>query len=282
MPELPEVETIRRQLQIFLVGHKIIKVEVNFRKTLKDGEEYLKEGKIVAVKRIGKVLIINLDNSYSALIHLKMTGQLLYKGPNLKTKNSLSEKIIGGVPGKHTHVIFYLDKGGILYFNDYRKFGWVKVMETKKIKENELVGKMGPEPLKDFKLDYFKSILSKSNKPIKLTLLDQSKIAGLGNIYVNDILWLSKIDPRRKTSSLSQQEQINLFKNIGVVLKVAISKKGSSENAYVTPDGGEGSYHEHFLAYGRKGEACRNKCGARIEKIKLGGRGTYYCPKCQK
>jgi formamidopyrimidine-DNA glycosylase len=282
MPELPEVETIKRQLQVFLVGHKILKVTVNFRKTLKEGEDNLLNGKITRVKRVGKVLILNLNNTYSALFHLKMTGQLIYQGPNLRSKNKLSEKVIGGVPGKHTHVVFHLDKGGVLYFNDYRKFGWVKVLKTKNINENELVGKMGPEPLKDFTLNYFKEILTKSKKPIKLFLLDQSKIAGLGNIYVNDILWLSKIDPRRPTSSLKNKEQEELFNNIGVILKTAIEKKGSSENAYVTPDGGEGSYHKHFLIYARKGESCRNNCGAKIEKIKLGGRGTYFCPKCQK
>lgn len=282
MPELPEVENIRIQLENFLVGHKVEKVKVNYRKTLPEDEEKLVGGKIIKVNRYAKALSVDLDNDYSFVMHVKMTGQPIYRGPNLKNPPELSKKIVGGVPGKHTHVIFYLDKGGILYFNDYRKFGWIKVVKTKDLGNLDFINKLGPEPLDGLTEEMFKEILKTSGKGIKVLLMDQSKISGVGNIYANDALFLAKVYPSRKSSSLSEKEMVSLYHAIEDVLKNGLKFHGASEQAFVTPDGKTGEYQEHTLVYDREREDCLNKCGGKIKKIKLGGRGTYFCPSCQK
>lgn len=282
MPELPEVETIKRGLDKYLVGHAIKEVEVRFRKTLKEDEDKLKGGKIIAVRRFSKVIAIDLDNGYTALMHLKMTGQPLYRGPNLKNPPEFSAKVIGGVPGKHTHVIFHLDKGGAFYFNDYRKFGWIRVVKTVEVEKTKFIEKLGPEPFRDLTEKKFIEILSKHKTPIKMLLMNQEKIGGVGNIYANDALWEAKIYPKRASNDLSLKEKKALFKAVIDVLKKSIKTKGSSENAYVTPEGGEGKYQNYFLVYDRKGDLCPRCKKAKIEKMKFGGRGTYFCPVCQK
>src|SRR3989344_2783584 len=174
MPELPEVETIRIQLDKFLIGHTVEKVEVKNRRILASGENLLIGGKVIKVRRFGKVTVVDLDNGYSFLVHVKLTGQFIYRGPNLKKPLNLSNKVVGVVPGKHTHVIFYFDRGGILYYNDIRQFGWIKIVQSAKLKaQNEFIGKLGPEPLVTksssgqtvLTLDLFKNILSKSKRP---------------------------------------------------------------------------------------------------------------------
>ncbi len=295
MPELPEVETIRRGLEKYLVGHTIERVEVRTRKSLQSGEDKLIGGKIAGTRRFGKVLIIDLDNGYSALIHLKLTGQTIYRGPNLKSPLGLSKKIFGGLPGKHTHVIFHLDKGGKLYFNDYRKFGWIKVVKTDDVEKTPFIEKLGPEPFvgtqgKPFgysgqvflTLELFRKILGRGKAPIKLLLMDQEKIGGIGNIYANDALWKAKVNPKRPANSLSLSEQKDLFDAIIYVLKKSLETGGSSENAYVTSEGGEGAYQNYFLAYNQQGKLCPRCKKAKIEKIQFRGRGTYFCPVCQK
>src|SRR3989344_4242765 len=155
MPELPEVETIRLQLQLFLIGHKIEDVEIRYAKKFSGNKKYLSGGKIKEIRRFGKAQSIDLDNGYSILIHIKMTGQLIYAGPNLN-KFILSKKIIGGVPGKHTHIIFHLSKGGKLYFNDARKFGWLKVVKSNEVEKDDFIARLGPEPFKNLNFDNFK------------------------------------------------------------------------------------------------------------------------------
>lgn len=293
MPELPEVETIRKGLEKYLVGHKIEKLDAHY-KNFEGNAKALESGGVKAIRRFGKVLSIDVDNGYSVVIHIKLTGQLIYNGPNLKASGQLSKKVIGGVPGKHTHVIFHLDKGGILYYNDVRKFGWVKVVKTKDVGKVGFIQKLGPEPLvvprqardssrqATLTLDLFKKILSKSGRPIKVLLMDQTKIGGVGNIYANDALWLAGINPSKQASKLDSTERTKLYEAILTVLKEGLKRGGASELSYVTPDGNEGSYQEHFLAYGRKDELCDRCHKAKFIKITLGGRGTYYCPVCQK
>ena len=286
MPELPEVETIRLQLNKFLVGHKIEEIEVKVAKMFSGEKNKAIGTRISGTRRFGKVLVIDLDNGYSILFHLKLTGQLIYQGPNLPTTNDqrlMSPKILGGVPGKHTHIIFHLDKGAKLYFNDVRKFGWVKVVESKELTVgSKLLGNLGPEPMKDLTLEKFKQILSKSSRPVKIILMDQAKISGVGNIYANDALFLAKIRPERKASSLIAVEAEVLLRNIEKVLKKGIKTSGASDQYYVTPDGSEGQYQEHFLVYGQEGNLCKNCKKQRIRKTFLAGRGTYFCPGCQK
>lgn len=268
MPELPEVETIRTQLEKFLTGREITRVEVRSRKILAKGEKELLGGKITDVRRFGKVIVIDFDNGYSALVHLKLTGQLVYRGVNL--------------PGKHTHVIFSFSGGKKLYFNDLRKFGWIKIVKGEEVIADSFIGKLGPEPFKDLTLEKFKEILSKSSQSIKIILMDQAKISGIGNIYANEALWLARIDPRRAPKNLKTEEVKRLYDSIHSVLKNGLKWGGASDQAYIQPSGEEGKYQEHFLVYGREGELCISCKKTKIEKIKLSGRGTYFCPFCQK
>lgn len=303
MPELPEVESIRIKLEKYLIGHKVEKVKVNYAKALQGDPKKLTGGKVEKIRRFGKVLSIDLDNGYSAVIHIKLTGQLIYRGPNLKNPPSLSKKVVGGVPGlpakaskmragKHTHVVFELDKGGVLlddksqraalYYNDVRKFGWIKIVKTGQVQEIDFIKKLGPEPLDGLTFKKFKEILGSTRRSIKTLLMDQSKIGGVGNIYANDALWKAKIHPERPADKLKEDEIKKLYKAIEEVLKAGLKYEGASELAFVMPDGEEGSYQDHSLVYGREGESCRRHKDTKVKKKKVAGRGTYYCPACQR
>lgn len=282
MPELPEVESIKLQLNKFLVGHTITDLTVNYQKTFKGSRKDIIGGKVKDVRRFGKALVIDLSNNNSIIIHVKMTGQLIYRGPNLKNTKTLSDKVKGGLTGKHTHVIFDLDKGGKLYFVDYRKFGWIDTVDTNNVEKSSFIGKLGPDFIKDLTEAEFENILSKSSQKIKLVIMDQEKVSGVGNIYANDALFLARIKPDRKSSSLSKKETETLYRSIKSVLEKGIKYGGASELAFVTPDGTEGNYQKHTLVYGRQGESCPNGCHGKIKKVKMGGRGTYFCPNCQK
>lgn len=283
MPELPEVENIRLQLERFLCPprgkHTLTKIEIHSPKLLEGEIKNVQGTEVAGVRRFGKLLAIDFKNGYSIACHVKMTGQLVYRGPNLSKPPKLSPKV-GDIPGKHTHVVFSFDRDGKLYFNDYRRFGWLKIMPTKEIAKLPFVAKLGPEPLKNLDRGKFAEILRKSRKPIKNLLMDQSKIAGVGNIYANDALWLSRLDPRKPASKLVGIETNKLFAALEQVLKLGLEKGGASENSFVRPDGSGGSYQKYTLVYGRAGQLCKN-CGSKIEKFTLAGRGTFWCPKCQ-
>jgi len=282
MPELPEVESIRLQLEKFLVGHKIENVLVANPKIFNENPKNLIGAKFIAIRRFGKVLVMDLDNDLSLVAHVKLTGQFIYRGLNLKKSPSLSKKVTGGLGGKHTHVIFELNRGAKLYYNDVRRFGWIKAVKTKDLKkENKFIANLGPEPLKDLTLAKFKEILGKTRRAVKVVLMDQSKIGGIGNIYANDALWLSKISPKRPANSISEVETKKLFNAVEKVLKTGLKYGGASELAFVRPDGTEGDYQSHSLVYGRTGEMCKSCKKEKIKKEMLGGRGTYFCEKCQ-
>jgi formamidopyrimidine-DNA glycosylase len=281
MPELPEVEAVRLQLTKYLVGHTIKNVVVKTKKVFPDDPGKVVNAKIIGLRRFGKLLVIDLSNDYSLLMHFKLTGQPIYRGPNLKSPPKLSNKVFGGVPGKHSYVIINLDKGGVFYYNDLRKFGWIKIVPTSKVESESFVKNLGPEPLKDLTLEKFKQVISKTQRAIKIVLMDQTKIAGVGNIYANDTIWLDGISPKRPANKLTPKEMVSLFNSVIKVLKDGINKGGSSEHAFVTPDGAEGHYQDFTLVYDKKGEKCK-RCHSEIKKIQLGGRGTYFCPKCQK
>ena len=188
---------------------------------------------------------------------------------------------MGGIPGKHTHVVFELDKGGFLYYNDVRRFGWIKIVKSDKLQVTGFIGKLGPEPFRDLTLEHFKRVLSKTKRAIKVVLMDQTKIGGVGNIYANDALWLAKIDPKRPANELQSDEVTELYEAIHEVLKAGMKYGGASELAFVTPDGKEGEYQKHTLAYGHQGEPCSRCHKAKFTKYFLSGRGTYVCPFCQ-
>ncbi|MCL5019851.1 MAG: bifunctional DNA-formamidopyrimidine glycosylase/DNA-(apurinic or apyrimidinic site) lyase [Patescibacteria group bacterium] len=287
MPELPEIETIKLGLRKYLIGHTITDVKVNIPKMFIGKKEDVLGAKITGLKRIGKGLIIELDNGYLLAVHLKMTGQLVFRDKN--TQNLVLSKKVGGdiLPSKYTHIIFTLDNA-TLYYNDLRRFGWIRVLKKDELMQMPFFKEMGPEPKvaddlagKELTFDYFKSVLLKSKLPIKVLLMDQKKIGGIGNIYANDALFKAGIDPRRKGKTLSEEELDKLYKAIFYVLEKSLEYGGSSDENFVNALGQEGAYQNHTLVYGKKGQKC-SKCGAIIEKIQLGGRGTYFCEKCQK
>lgn len=280
MPELPEVEAVKSQLNSFLVGHKIEKVIVNTPQVIEGSVDNLVGGKVKKVRRFGKALSIDLDNGYSLVAHIKLTGQFIYRGPKLSSPK-LSKKVTGGLGGKHTHMVFHLDKDAKLFYNDVRKFGWIKIIKTKNVESIKFIQNLGPEPMDGLTIEYFKEILGKTRRNIKTLLMDQAKIGGVGNIYANDALWLSRINPSCPASSLSEEEAEKLYKAVIKVLKEGIKRGGASELAFVTPDGGEGNYQKHFLAYGQQGKLCSQCKKVKIKKIMLSGRGTYFCPACQ-
>ncbi|MCL5019419.1 MAG: bifunctional DNA-formamidopyrimidine glycosylase/DNA-(apurinic or apyrimidinic site) lyase [Patescibacteria group bacterium] len=280
MPELPEVETIKLGLQKYLAGHKILDVRVKVPKIFQGNAKNVIGVKVEKIERVGKGLIIELSNDYAMAIHLKLTGQIIYHGEETR-KIHLSNKTGGDLPSKYTHVIFTLDKGAYLYYNDLRRFGWIKVIKKDEVKNLPFFKEMGPEPFKDLTFSKFAKIIKNSNSPVKIVLMDQKKIGGIGNIYANEALFLAKIDPRLKTKDISDKELNKLYGSILEVLKRGIKYGGSSDVNFVNALGEDGQYQNHFLAYGRKGKKCFN-CKGVVYKIVLGGRGTYFCPACQK
>ncbi len=286
MPELPEVETIKKELQKALPGKVISGIDILWPKTVSPVsptkfKKLISNQKILNLDRRAKMLIINFANNISLLIHLKMTGQLI-----LVPKNG---KIITGghptndiqTPGKHTRLIFSFKDDSKLYFNDLRKFGWVKILD-KKLKKH-LETKVGIEPLsKEFNPLILEKIFKKyPNRTVKQILLDQILIAGIGNIYADESTFLAGILPIRKAKTITDKDIVNLHKNITAVLKLSIQKKGTSAKNYVRSNGKKGGFVPYLMVYGRQNQACK-KCGQTIIKIKHAGRGTHYCPTCQK
>jgi formamidopyrimidine-DNA glycosylase len=280
MPELPEVETIRMQLEKYLVGQTILKIESLHLKSLIGDPKLVENNKILAVKRFGKMLVIDVAGEMDIGIHLKMSGQLLYRKAE---KIERTDKGEIQLPHKHTRVIIKLKSGDILYFNDQRIFGWVKIMTQMEMKELPFITKLGKEPW-DLDDDEFYQLIHHKNRPIKLVILDQEIISGVGNIYANDGLWEAKIKPTRKASTLTQKEVNLLRESLIIVLKEGIKYGGSTgqDGKYVHLDGSSGKYQEHFRTYDQKDKKCLRNDGGVIEKITLGGRGTYFCPVCQK
>lgn len=288
MPELPEVETIKLGLREYLIGKKIIDIQIRIPKIFVGSAERIVGAKIIGLKRIGKGLIIELDNDYVLAVHLKMTGQLVYS--DNETKNLTLSAKIGGttLPSKYTHIIFILGNGAFLYYNDLRQFGWIKVVKNSELMQIPFFKEIGPEPTfakasagKALTFNGFRKIALSSNAVIKVLLMDQKKIGGIGNIYANDALFKAGINPRRKGKTLNEREIKKLYDAIYFVLKKGLEYGGSSDENFVNALGQEGNYQDHTLIYGKQEEKCRG-CGGIIQKIKLGGRGTYFCPICQR
>lgn len=268
MPELPEVETIRLQLAKLLPGLKIKEIRVLAEKSFSGNGKDLFGTEITGLRRFGKMLIIDMDKDLVLAVHLKMTGQLIY-GKSQKDK----------LPDKYTRVIVSFTDGSRLFFNDLRKFGWMRVFKKSQI--GEVIGKIGPDPLETNSSNFYK-ILESSRKPVKLLLMDQTKLAGVGNIYANEALFLTKINPKKEANKIKRSEVDSLLTNLKKVLQQGIKFGGASDKNYLDAYGKMGEMQEHFLVYGREGEECVNNCGETVKKIKMGGRGTYFCPRCQK
>lgn len=293
MPELPEVETVRRDLIASALNVKINKIIVNNQKTINgDWEEFTKVlvgSFFIDILRRGKLLIFKLNKKdLYLLIHLKMTGQLIYlsKEQKISGGHSLSshsfEKAVGGeLPNKFTRVIISFVGGSKLFFNDLRKFGYMKLVSQKEL--NLIIEKnYGPEPLgEDFIISRFETELKKKRRNIKAVLLDQKFIAGLGNIYVDEVLFASGIKPDRLASALTKAEIVKIHQETRRILALAIKNRGTTFSNFVDSRGKRGNFSNMLQVYGRGKEACF-KCSSVIIKTKLAGRGTHYCPKCQK
>lgn len=291
MPELPEVETIRRDLSV-LVGKKIIALEILSPKTASHSAAFFKKvlvgQKLIGIQRRGKLLILSFANGLFLLIHLKMTGQLIYEAGKKKIVggHSLSEgsyeKSVGGVlPNKHTRAIFEFPGRERLFFNDLRKFGYLKLVKEPEL-EQILKNNYGPEPLtQEFIASSLQNIFKSRKTNIKAILLNQRLIAGLGNIYVDEVLFASRISPYRLANTITKEEVVNLVKETNKIIKLAIANRGTTFNNYVDSKGKKGNFSSLLKVYGRSKEHCV-ACGLPISKVKLAGRGTHYCPNCQK
>lgn len=263
MPELPEVETIKNYLRKFIIGKKILDFKNLNKKQVKIKANDVIGKKILGVERRGKILIIKLSNNKNLTAHLKMSGQFLYFYRNIE-----KEKL------KFARTIFKLNRG-YLVFNDVRKFGWLKIGD-------EETQKLGIEPFsQEFNIKNLEKIFRQTKRPIKLLLMDQEKIAGIGNIYANEALFLAKINPQKPANKLTKKEIKKLKNSIIKILRKALKYEGTSSRFYLKPDRSKGKYQEKFLVYQKEGEKCL-RCYNKVKRIILGGRSTFYCPDCQK
>ncbi|MBA2278875.1 bifunctional DNA-formamidopyrimidine glycosylase/DNA-(apurinic or apyrimidinic site) lyase [Candidatus Saccharibacteria bacterium] len=286
MPELPEVETVRRGLHGLIIGKTIKAVKHDWPKSfpnaLNDVEEFLIGAKISDVRRRAKVLMIDLDSGYSLVVHLKMTGQLVYRGKEVFGAGHPSGSLVGKLPDKSTRVNIEFTDGSNLYFNDQRKFGWMRLMPTIEIPNIDFMKKVGPEPLGDeFTSKIFISrVRRRANTTIKAALLDQTVLAGIGNIYADESLWGARVHPATRVHDVSPAKLKVLYTELRFVLNLAIEKGGSTDRNYVNAEGKKGSYIEFARVFRREGQQC-TRCGNIIIKTRVAGRGTHSCPHCQ-
>lgn len=285
MPELPEVETIKRGLEKRIVGRIIKRVEVLNLKSVQFDSRKVEGKKILKIWRRAKMLGIDLSENLSLLCHLKMTGQLVFveRGGERIMGGHPTENMVGKMPNRDTRSIFYFSDGSTLYFNDQIKFGWIKLIETSNLDRQAELSKLGPEPLSEnFTWMVLKDVLIRRKKtPVKVALMDQSLIAGIGNIYASEALFLAKIDPRRAVGSLSDGEFRGLEKGIKKSLEESIKLGGSTIRNYVDAGGRGGEYIASANVYGKEGQLCK-ECKGKITRTTQAGRGTFFCPNCQK
>lgn len=286
MPELPEVETVRIGLQRLLPGRVIESVDFDWPKGFPnapaDIERFVKGAAVSGARRRAKVLILDLTSGYSFVVHLKMTGQLVFRGEHNFGAGHPNDSLVGALPDKSTRVTFTFADGAHLYFNDQRKFGWVRLLPTVEVENLDFFKKVGPEPLApSFTWQQFRDRLQRRKKTsIKAALLDQTVIAGVGNIYADESLWGAKIHPAIKVEDLTDVHIRRLFKALREVLQIAIEKGGSTDKNYVSAEGKRGSYLSFAGVFRREGQPCP-RCGTTIVKTRVAGRGTHICPGCQ-
>jgi len=288
MPELPEVETVRVQLWSKLSGRKIMRVEVFHAKTVAADTSFGKRLKGLTfsdITRVGKLLIFSFQEKSSLYLlgHLKMTGQFFFvdgKGQLVGGGHSVVNADISRFPGRHTRVAFHLNDGGVLYFNDMRLFGYLRLVDEGALQKAR--ARFGPEPIApDFDHEQFANALKKRKTSIKAVLLDQTFVAGLGNIYVDEALFYAGIRPTRQASKLTKKEALLLAEGTTVILREAIKNGGTTFQHFIDAEGKKGNHTEHLQVFGRQGQPCY-RCGITIKKTRVAGRGTHYCPNCQK
>ncbi|MDB5175837.1 MAG: mutM [Candidatus Saccharibacteria bacterium] len=297
MPELPEVETVKIGLQRLLpkrvVSNAVHDTDKSFPNAPADVQQFLIGARVIAVTRRAKVLMIELSTNYSLVIHLKMTGQLVFVADQPAAKasglNELrfgaghpNESLVGHLPDRSTRVTLSFEDGSHLYFNDQRKFGWMRLMPTTEIPNLDFFKKVGPEPLSvDFNWQQLhERLLRRKNTNIKAALLDQTVVAGIGNIYADESLWGAKIHPATIVKDIPEDKIKVLYKALTDVLKLSIEKGGSTNKNYVNAEGKRGSYMDFARVFRREGLPCP-RCGTTIVKSRVAGRGTHTCPYCQ-
>jgi formamidopyrimidine-DNA glycosylase len=290
MPEGPEVETIRRGLELGVVGQKIAEVEVLNERSFLAPQDLIEQivvgAQVRHVRRYGKVLVWELSNAYSLMFHLKMTGQMvLVKADGERFAGGHpNESMAGSLPDRSTRVSFEFASGDRLYFNDQRKFGWIKLVPTAEVAHDALVSRLGPEALSaEFSVAYLGAQLTRhARAPVKAVILDQSTVAGVGNIYADESLHLARIHPRRLSGSLTPAEVKRLHAAVQEIIAAGVEHGGTSFAHYVNSLGGKGDYLEHARVFRREGQMCPVHPGTMIEKLRVAGRGTHICPRCQK
>lgn len=286
MPELPEVETVRRGLHELIIGRVIKEVShdtpKSFPNASHDVKEFLVGSKVVDVRRRAKVLLIDLSTEYTLVTHLKMTGQIVFRGEAVFGAGHPNESLVGELPDRSTRVTLTFADGSHLYFNDQRKFGWMKLLPTLEVPNIDFMKKVGPEPLEaDFSPEEFAArFIRRAKSSIKAALLDQTVVAGVGNIYADESLWGAKIHPQRLVGGITPAEFKKLYTELRSVMNLAIEKGGSTDKNYVNAEGKRGNYLTFARVFRREDNACP-RCGATIIKFRAAGRGTHSCPHCQ-
>ncbi|HEX6257971.1 MAG TPA: bifunctional DNA-formamidopyrimidine glycosylase/DNA-(apurinic or apyrimidinic site) lyase [Candidatus Saccharimonadales bacterium] len=287
MPELPEVETVKRGLERLIVGKTVQSATHDtpkgFPNAPQEVKQFLIAATVTAVRRRAKVLLIDLDTGYSLMIHLKMTGQLVYVDNAARFgAGHPNDSLIHRLPDKTTRVTIPFTNGGQLFFNDQRKFGWVKLLPTPAVADTDFMRKVGPEPLESaFTSEIFIQRMRRRQKSnVKAVLLDQTVLAGVGNIYADESLWGAKIHPSTLVKDISDLQLRELHKAVVEVLQLSIDKGGSTDRNYVNAEGKKGSYIDFARVFRREGLPCP-RCGMSIIKTRVAGRGTHVCLHCQ-
>lgn len=292
MPELPEVETIKRGLRGFILNKKIVQVKVFCEKSfigpteVGGGGEFrvcqLLVGRTVkSLRRFGKALVVDLDEGVSMMVHLRMTGQLIYDGTERYAGGHPNDNFTDRLPNKQTRVQLDFEDGK-LFFNDQRKFGFIKVMPTDEVVQDKFIQSLAPEPWEMADDEFYRRLQRHKGSPVKAVILDQHVICGLGNIYADEALFYAGIRPNRKAGEVSEEEASRLLEGARTVMERSIESGGSTMATYVKADGTKGDYLRLFAqVFRREGEPC-NRCGAEIIKTRVAGRGTHICPRCQK
>jgi formamidopyrimidine-DNA glycosylase len=306
MPELPEVETIKRDLSRLIVGAKILDIETDTPKMVQPSLSVVKKAvvgkRVLKIKRRAKLIIIALGSDldevkvtlkaqrttekteFFLVVHLKLTGRLLVRKPSDPPDDwqhvaiKLKAKSAPASPRQSRGRAKRKSRKLELRFCDLRKFGWIRLVTNKEL--GIMSQELGPEPLDDLDLKEFKKILASTRRAVKIVLMDQKKISGVGNIYANDALFLARIKPDKPAQKLRNEEIKKLWKALTKVLEAGIKYRGASDQYYLDALGQKGSYQDHFLVYGRDGKKCFG-CQGKVKRIKIGGRGTFYCPACQ-
>ena len=288
MPELPEVEVVKKSLRKTIYHLKIKNVEIpNKYLRYKINEKLMKrmiKSKVISVSRRSKYLLINLNNEFTIMLHLGMTGKIIITSANKKKYKTSFYYKLADTKSIHDHLILKFSKNILFTYNDVRKFGFIKIFKTSDLYKSSHLNKLGPEPLsKKFNSHYFKNNITKRQICVKDLLMDQRFIAGLGNIYVNEALFLSKINPNARSNKISPKKTKLLVSNIKKVLKKAIREGGSSIQNFNNIKGKKGNFQQFFNVYGKQGNSCsRFNCIGIIKRIRISNRSTFFCDKCQK